>query len=72
MVDVAHEDLGGRRHLVISDTLIARNWTLRDFADWMSEQGFEVGRDYRWCWHDQWAVCFQDANAMLLVAMKLE
>lgn len=71
---VAHVRSNGmdrQRHLVISGLLLETGWNLRDFCDWMSAKGYELGKHYHWHWHgsNDWAIRFYDERVATMVAL---
>lgn len=71
---MAHDRSDGldrQRHLVISGLLLQNGWNLRNFCDWMSDKGFELGQHYHWYWSNSntWAIRFYDEQLATMVAL---
>lgn len=58
-------------HLVISNLLFVTGWNLRQFCDWMSIKGYELGQHYHWYWHSSngWAITVYDEQVAIMMAL---
>lgn len=56
---------------LLASMMVFNAWRLLEISNWLSDIGFEPGRDYCWAWHNNsWAIEFKDTKQELVAMLK--
>jgi hypothetical protein len=70
MVDDYNTNLDRRRAVVIQ--LQPHDLSLKQWYDWLTDQGLELGRDYCWSWYnDNMAIELTDPGLAVMTQLKM-